>query len=993
MSRGGRCGRADLALALGRGGSELLGDMAALLGYEPTTPRPQELKHHVAGIITQVAEEPDPEFPSAPAKETPFWRPVRYQAVKPVEQQRPPPPVTRPVWRNQTKQPPPYRLLAPWRELEPRLRRGLGATRAGNELDIRRILRDLGRGRLNHRLPRCRRRAWGASLRIILDRSEHLVPFWKDQEQVCGDLARLFGGQALEIAVFHEGHDDLRSPPAGSTVLVLGDLGCLAGDGVGRDNPWLRLGERLAAAGCRAVALLPGPPDRCPEPLRRRWHVLPWERPQTAAVADRAGLRARAERLLRLISPAVRVEPGLLRDIRLSLPAAEADAGTEADLWQLPEIASTSSVAGTLDPKKLEPARAAFETEDREIRKSVLKALTAWRHNLPPEIFFEELRNLGPNTSTLCDPQDLADAEAFFNWLAAWRGVPPGVETVTPQAARAFIGRVKARATPRFWQGPVGALLQRWVYQEFDQFRPGFTLEAIEGGPEREITLWQVDDALVAAESEGGSLLATVRTANGLIAVEEDERAAFWKSGTPPPWAKEWGWDEFGAWVTFRVKDVVQKLRWIPPGSFLMGSPEDESGRWQSEGPQHPVVITQGFWLMDTPCTQALWQTVMRINPSRFKSPERPVEYVNKNDIQEFISRINSLSPGLNLALPSEAQWEYACRAGTNTPLYSGDIKIIGERNAPALDQIAWYGGNSGVNFDLQGGDISEGWKEKQYPHKLTGTRPVGKKCPNPWGLYDMLGNVWEWCSDRWRIYKSRGETDPVGPLEINASGVCRGGAWHSHARNTRSAPRLEMMPGKLRYSIGFRCSRVLEEAEPAEPRRVREAERPTAAGRPSGAVLRLDREESADRCPLPRVRAFQIRTDRERLSFSRFTQSDCGWADEIGRDRFGLWARFEIGEVSQRLRWLSPGRFLMGSPEGELGREADEGPQHEVTLAQGFWLMDTACTQALWQVVMGNNPSYFKDSPYHPVETVSWDEVQSMPIGLTHTPTRYSIF
>ncbi|MEO5372602.1 MAG: formylglycine-generating enzyme family protein, partial [Magnetococcus sp. DMHC-1] len=188
---------------------------------------------------------------------------------------------------------------------------------------------------------------------------------------------------------------------------------------------------------------------------------------------------------------------------------------------------------------------------------------------------------------------------------------------------------------------------------------------------------------------------------------------------------------------------VTQRLRRIPPGRFLMGSPEDEPGRFPDEGPQHEVTIAKGFWLFDTPCTQALWQAVMGENPSRFKSPDRPVEQVSFEDVQKFLEQINRKVPGLDLILPSEAWWEYACRAGTTTALCTGGIEILGERNAPALNLIAWYGGNSGQGFELAEGEDSRMWPEKQYPHTKAGSRPVKLKEPNPWGLYDMLGNVW----------------------------------------------------------------------------------------------------------------------------------------------------------------------------------------------------------------------------------------------------------
>jgi formylglycine-generating enzyme required for sulfatase activity len=111
--------------------------------------------------------------------------------------------------------------------------------------------------------------------------------------------------------------------------------------------------------------------------------------------------------------------------------------------------------------------------------------------------------------------------------------------------------------------------------------------------------------------------------------------------GCPPGWASEWGEDPYGVFVAFTLEGITQRLRWIPAGAFPMGSPEDEPGRWDHEGPQHTVYISRGFWLFDTPCTQALWEVVMGENPSRFRSPERPVEQVSWSGVQGFLARIN----------------------------------------------------------------------------------------------------------------------------------------------------------------------------------------------------------------------------------------------------------------------------------------------------------------------------------------------------------------
>ncbi len=211
-----------------------------------------------------------------------------------------------------------------------------------------------------------------------------------------------------------------------------------------------------------------------------------------------------------------------------------------------------------------------------------------------------------------------------------------------------------------------------------------------------------------------------------------------------------------------------------------MGSPKDEPERSDTEGPQHTVRLRQGYWLFDTPVTQALWQAVMGTdnNPSRFTDdPQHPVERVNWHDSKKFIATLNRIKPSLELTLPSEAQWEYACRAGSETAIY-----------AEELDAIAWYSDNSSRT-----------------------THPVGKKQSNAWGLYDMLGNVWEWCLDGRRTYHSTNETDPLGSTEAGALRVMRGGSWSSEARICRSAARVWLPPDYDWDLLGFRCARVQE--------------------------------------------------------------------------------------------------------------------------------------------------------------------------------------
>jgi formylglycine-generating enzyme required for sulfatase activity len=228
----------------------------------------------------------------------------------------------------------------------------------------------------------------------------------------------------------------------------------------------------------------------------------------------------------------------------------------------------------------------------------------------------------------------------------------------------------------------------------------------------------------------------------------------------------------YGPWCSLRVGDAVQRLRWIPPGTFWMGSPEDEEGRSDAEGPRHLVTIEPGFWIFDTPCTQALWEAVMGENPSRFKGLDLPVERVSWDRSQAFLKALNSRIEGMQLSLPSEAQWEYSCRAGTDTPRYRED-----------LDQIAWYGENSQDE-----------------------THAVGQKSPNNWGLYDILGSVWEWCQDFWMndySEESRGEAID----SISAHRVIRGGSWDFPPHYVRAAYRFHYEPSNRHGVLGFRCA------------------------------------------------------------------------------------------------------------------------------------------------------------------------------------------
>jgi formylglycine-generating enzyme required for sulfatase activity len=246
--------------------------------------------------------------------------------------------------------------------------------------------------------------------------------------------------------------------------------------------------------------------------------------------------------------------------------------------------------------------------------------------------------------------------------------------------------------------------------------------------------------------------------------------------GVPPDWASCWGLDRFGVWAGFTILDATQRLRWIPPGRFLMGSSDDEAGRDNDEGPQHEVSISQGFWLGDTTCTEELWEAVTGHAPHRRRGAHFPVANVSWNDVAGFIQRVNLAIPSLALLLPSEAQWEYACRAGTRTPFHLG-TKIT----------------------------------QKSVCYESGAPVAVGSLPANAWGLHEMHGNVWEWCSDHFHQNYRGAPADGSAWIEVDraaAGRVLRGGSWFDEARDVRSAYRRALDPADRFDYVGFRCSR-----------------------------------------------------------------------------------------------------------------------------------------------------------------------------------------
>ena len=226
----------------------------------------------------------------------------------------------------------------------------------------------------------------------------------------------------------------------------------------------------------------------------------------------------------------------------------------------------------------------------------------------------------------------------------------------------------------------------------------------------------------------------------------------------------------------------------IKAGNFIMGTPPSEAGQHKMDH-YHKVELTKPFYMGEYEVTQEQWQHIMHSTPSHFSAlgDSFPVENINWYETQEFIKKLNVLNSNGHFSLPTEAQWEYACRAGSNTPFNTGENLTTDEAN---------FDGN---------------YPYKEFPKGIfrNKTTKVGSFKPNAWGLYDMHGNVWEWCEDWFCEYPEAFVKDPVGDCESDLK-VIRGGSWYFNAESARSGRRYTHHPEDRGFSLGFRLIKAI---------------------------------------------------------------------------------------------------------------------------------------------------------------------------------------
>ncbi|WP_026603844.1 formylglycine-generating enzyme family protein [Methylomonas sp. 11b] len=764
---------------------------------------------------------------------------------------------------------PPFQPLVPWTRLWPRLHQTV-SQRHKASVDVAGLTELLAQAKWVQRLPRQTRQTWPAKVHLILDFSDRLTPYWDDWHWLADNLSKLLKDRLLVSVLYRSDATALHSysspqtrpwpqPNSHQTLLIASDLGML-------DNarPYARQiwQHRLQTFRRQGIPCLVAAPLAYSQLLAEAANLLPLLR-----LSSDSSLRPVAKLsplhqanvygdddlayrvLLTLLAMATRAEPALLRALRLSLPMQADNAGLEGAVW-LDARLNTSAGACAVNEAVAAEWQRAFSALDAALQQQLLACLRRYHAGLPQMIHHEETllwsSRVNPELAK-SEHGHAQEARGFFHKLTqslqeddsgqyhrAARHLLLNMadhhlqHTAVSLSGEAYLNRLSvavSRNRPMDTQPlPVGLDWAAWLQSQPDippqsvnllQHQDGalvidHTDFQIELGWQRLLTLKLDRQVLLWSVQKAGQtlhyrpwhwlqqpVLADPLLQSVALPLSQLHAGDLWlhtgrqqiclNQLVAPAWAKEWGVDRFGLYADLSFRSVTQRFRWIEPGSFMMGSPTSEIERYDDEV-QHAVTLTKGFWLADTACTQLFWQTVMGENPSSLNDdPRKPVETVSWDDVQQFIEVLNRQTASLNSRLPKEAEWEYACRAGTETP-FSFGVNITPQ-------QVNYYGDRPYANGE-----------EGEY----RGTTMAVKSLPaNAWGLFEMHGNVWEWCQDGWQeTLGSEPMTDPLFDLQdLDLDRVMRGGSWITIGREVRSAFRGRYQSGNSDVEIGFRLA------------------------------------------------------------------------------------------------------------------------------------------------------------------------------------------
>lgn len=718
-------------------------------------------------------------------------------------------------WRGRPQQAPQLIPLCEEKRLLATLKPFLKQFQATHKVDLTKLTKTISRGEVLKKIPKQKKRTHQRHLHIIDDRSRHLTPYWQDHNDLRWALMAAYQGQNISVSVLTEGE---RQPqqiinnclaewncPANSLVLALSDLGALQAHRYQRQQTWKTLAQTLKAQHCSLLALTPCEQQKIPFTLQCDWQVLAWEQHQNKATAEQGA----CETLLTYLAPAIRIEPSLLRAMRLALnlPCA-----IESAAWQHHAIKAPHSTAATWEAEARKAYLALFEQLTDSEKTKALSLIRAWRQPLSKQVWYEECVSLTQTTQQLeLIQQDSQQANAYF--IALRHQLEKKTDHNTQQATQAWCRRLLSRLPePSLDQSrdlqriaaqvqkdnpyydPKGinpqhlplsqeaekqaVIFQRGsrllcqTYQPFDLPESGYSPLALIKCRHPKIQVKAGEQLLGYLELDQAQGIALPN--QGALTLKSDQETLHLTTCITPEIASDMGRDRYGLFMDLELFGVIQRFRYIEPSVFMMGSPEDEVGRYKWEK-QRNVNINKGYWLSDTACTKELWNGVMLESSDIRYDLKYPLDYRDISQVKDFFSKLNQAYSEIAATLPNEQQWENACRAGTKTPFHFGETISFAQVN------------HAGSTL-LHRLPSSQVRSVKTYP-------------PNRWGLFEMHGNVWEAC-----IAAPVIEEEPVQLLndrfidsestmlfyrpETHEEVVLCGGSWSEQERNCRSGVR-----------------------------------------------------------------------------------------------------------------------------------------------------------------------------------------------------------